>query len=53
MMPSEARQAISLPSTGGFSSQYVVELVAIGGQWPYRWSLVPEAGLLPPGRTSD
>jgi MYXO-CTERM domain-containing protein len=35
--------------TGGFNSEYLVQLVAIGGQWPYQWSLVPGAGLLPPG----
>jgi len=35
--------------TGGFNRQYTVELVAIGGQWPYQWSLVPGSGILPPG----
>src|SRR5262249_15117841 len=38
----------SLP-TGGFNSQYLVTLIAIGGQWPYQWSTVTGGGLLPPG----
>jgi uncharacterized protein (TIGR03382 family) len=35
--------------TGGFNSQYLVQLIAIGGQWPYQWSTVTGGGLLPPG----
>jgi uncharacterized protein (TIGR03382 family) len=35
--------------TGAFNKVYTVELVAIGGQWPYQWSLVPGTGILPPG----
>jgi MYXO-CTERM domain-containing protein len=35
--------------TGGFNGQYLVQLAAIGGQWPYRWSLLSGAGSLPPG----
>jgi uncharacterized protein (TIGR03382 family) len=35
--------------TGGFNAQYLVQLAAVGGQWPYQWSLLKGSGSLPPG----